>query len=159
ACGWWGKVYPAPATPLRLHDESKLEWSRRRADAEAERARIARLAADALDVFLTLLAVVHHRLDVDLSAMPPALFARFQALAAEVTTMLGALANQVEGRAGSITPTLGPLLARANEAARDAEPSIDPVMRANLHGRLAVYSDLVSRLTQLAHDVEAPIAA
>jgi len=158
ARGWRWKVYQDLTTTLRLQDESKLEWSRGRADAEADRARIARLAADALDVFLTLLAVVHHRLDVDLSAMPPAVYARLQALAEQVTALLGALADQVEGRAQPITPTLGPLLARAAEAVHDAEPALDPLWQAHLHGRLAVYGNLVSRLTQLAQDVEAPIA-
>src|SRR5262249_27981964 len=149
---WRWKVYQDLTTTLRLHDESKLEWSRRRGEAEGERARIARLAADALGVFLTLLAVVRHRLDVDLTRMPPAVYARLQALAQEVTALLGALAGQVEGRAHPITPTVGPLLARAAEAVSDAEPALDPPMRAHLEGRLVVYGDLVSRLTQLAHD-------
>jgi multidrug resistance protein MdtO len=158
ARGWRWKVYQDLTTTLRLQDESKLEWSRGRADAEAERARIARLAGDALGVFLTLLAVVRHRLDVDLTAMPPAVYAQLQALAREVTALLGALADQVDGRAQPITPSLGPLLARASDAVLDAGPALDPLMQAHLQGRLAVYGDLVSRLTRLANDVEAPIA-
>ena len=35
---------------------------------------------------------------------------------------------------------------------------LDPLMRAHLERRLAVYGDLVSGLTRLTHDVEAPIA-
>jgi hypothetical protein len=143
---------------VRLQDESKFEWGGGRALAEAERARIARLAADALGVFLTLLAVVRHRLDVSLTMMPPAVAARFQALAEEVTALLESLADQVEGRAQAITPALGPLLARAAAAIRDTEPTLDPLMQVHLQGRLAVYGDLVARLTQLAHDVETPIA-
>ena len=158
ARGWRWKVYQDLTTTLRLQDESKFEWSESRARAEAERALIARLAADALGVFLTLLAVVRHRLDVSLTAMPPAVAARFQALAQEVIALLEALADQVEGRAQAITPALSPLLARAAEALRDAEPALDPLMQVHLQGRLAVYGDLVARLTQLAHDVEAPIA-
>jgi len=158
ARGWRWKVYQDLTTTLRLQDESKLEWSVRRAHAEAERERIARLAADTLDVFLTLLAVVRHRLDVDLTGMPPAVWARFQALAREVTVLLGALADQVEGKAQPIMPSLGPLLAGATEAIRDAGPALDPLMRVHLQGRVAVYGDLVGRLTQLAHDVETPIA-
>jgi hypothetical protein len=53
---------------------------------------------------------------------------------------------------------LGPLLERAAGALREAEPSLDPLMRAHLERRLTVYGDLVSGLTRLAHDVEAPIA-
>src|SRR5262249_57191908 len=115
------------------------------------------LAADALGVFLTLLAVVRHRLDVDLTAIPPAVEARLQALAREVTVLLGALADEVEGKAQPITPTLGPLLARATEPIRDAGPALDPLVEVHLQGRVAVYGDLVARLTQLAHDVETPI--
>jgi multidrug resistance protein MdtO len=159
ARGWRWKVYQDLTTTLRLQDESKLEWSQGRADAEAERARVARLAADALGVFLALLAVVRHRLDVDLTAMPPAVHERLQALAEEVAAQLGALANQIEGRPEPITSTLGPLLALADEALRDAGPALDPPVRANLQARLAVYGDLVSRLAQLAHDAEAPITA
>jgi len=159
ARGWRWKVYQDLTTTLRLQDESKFEWSSRgRAHAEAERARIARLAADALGVFLTLLAVVRHRLDVSLTTMPPAVAARFLALAREVTALLEALADQVEGKAPPITPTLGPLLAGATEATRDAGPALDPSIQVHLQGRLAVYRDLVSRLTQLANDIETPIA-
>src|SRR5262249_38261617 len=158
ARGWRWKGYQDLRRTVRSQDESKFEWSESRAHAEAERARIARLAADALGVFLTLLAVVRHRLDVSLTTMPPAVAARFQALAQEVITLLEALAGQVEGRAQAITPALGPLLARAAEALGDAEPALDPLMQVHLQGRLAVYGDLVARLTQLAHDVEAPIA-
>src|SRR5215467_6625258 len=158
ARGWRWKVYQDLTTTLRLQDESKFEWGGGRALAEAERARIARLAADALGVFLTLLAVVRHRLDVSLTMMPPAVAARFQALAEEVTALLESLADQVEGRAQAITPALGPLLARAAAAIRDTEPTLDPLMQVHLQGRLAVYGDLVGRLTQLAHDVETPIA-
>jgi hypothetical protein len=111
-----------------------------------------------LGVFLTLLAVVRHRLDVSLTTMPPAVAARFQALAQEVIALLEALANQVESRAQTVTPALGPLLARSAEALRDAEPALDPLMQVQLQGRLAVYGDLVARLTQLAHDVETPVA-
>src|SRR5262249_26283061 len=42
ARGWRFKVYQDLTTTLRLQDESKLEWSRQRAKAEAERARIGR---------------------------------------------------------------------------------------------------------------------
>jgi hypothetical protein len=150
-------VYQDLAATLRLQDESKLEWSAGRADAEAERALFARLTGDALGVFLALLAVVHHRLDVDLSAMPPAVYARFQALSREVTALLGALADQVDDRAQPITPGLGPLLASASDAVHDAGPALDPTMQGHLRVRLAVYGDLVSRLTQLAHDIEAPV--
>ena len=75
-----------------------------------------------------------------------------------MAAQLGELANQIEGRAAPITSTLRPLLAFADEAFRDTGPALDPLMRAHLQARLAVYGDLVSRLAQLAHDAEAPIA-
>jgi multidrug resistance protein MdtO len=157
ARGWRWKIYQDMMTTLRLHDESKLEWGGGRADAEAERARVTRLAADGLDVFLALLAVVRHRLDVDLTAMPLTVHERLQAVAQGVVALLGALANRVENRGGPVSSPLGPLLARAEQAFRDAEPALDPPVRANLLGRLAVYADLVSRLAQLAQDAGAPV--
>ena len=158
ARGWRWKVYQDLTTTLRLQDESKFEWSRGRAHAEAERARIARLATDALGVFLTLLAVVRHRLDVDLTTLPPAVEAPLRALAREVTALLGALADQVEGKAPPIAPPIGPLLAAATEALREVGSALDPRMQVHLQGRVAVYGDLVAYLTQLAHDVETPVA-
>src|SRR5262249_51410553 len=134
ARGWRWKVYQDLTTTLRLQDESKLEWSSVRADGETERARIARLAGDALAVFLTLLAVVRHRLDVDLTAMPPSVYARLQALAREITALLGALADQVDGGTAQPIMPVGPLLAAAAEAVRDAEPALDPMMLAHFHG-------------------------
>ena len=65
ARGWRWKVYQELNATLRLRDESKYEWGAGLADAETERAEVAHLAADAQGVF-ALLALVHHRLSIDL---------------------------------------------------------------------------------------------
>jgi multidrug resistance protein MdtO len=152
ARGWRWKVYQELTTTLRLHDESKFEWGAGLADAEAERASIARLAADAQAIFLALLALVHHRLSVDLAAIPSALHSEFQLLAQGVVIRLEALANQIEGKAGTASPDLIPLLAQVNAAARAAMPTLEPRLLAHLPGRLSLYEALVAKIAQLDHD-------
>ncbi len=156
ARGWRWKVYQELNAILREHDESKYEAGAGLAEAEAERAQVARLAADAQGVFLALLALVHHRLAIDLSSLPPALHAKFQALAEGVVLRLTALADRVEGKPELTTPDLASLLARAQEAARDALPALDPTLSAHVPGRIALYEDLLAQIAQLARDAVAP---
>jgi multidrug resistance protein MdtO len=149
--GWRWTVYQHLTTTLRLHDESKFEWSTR-GDAEADRARIAQLVADAQSVFLALLALLHHRLSGNLAAMPPALHTELQQLANAVVLRLEALANRVQGRAEAESPALDPLLARARAVAHELEPSLNDLLRTHVPGRIALYHSLVARIDQLDRD-------
>ncbi len=157
ARGWRWKVYQDLTTTLRLHDESKFEWGAGLANAEAERARVTRMTADAQSIFLALIALVHHRLSVDLTSIPSALRAEFQSLAQEVVMRLEALANRVEGKAESSSTDLVPQLARVNAAAHDATPALEPQLLAHLPGRLALYEVLVAKIARLDRDAVPPI--
>jgi multidrug resistance protein MdtO len=153
ARGWRWRVYQQLTATLRLHDESRFEWGTELADAEAERAQVVRLAADSQGVFLALLALVHHRLSADLSSIPPALHEEFQALAQGVVRRLEALADRLEGKPESPAPSLPPLFARVQGVARDVLPTLDTPLSAHLPGRIALYQDLLARITQLDRDV------
>jgi multidrug resistance protein MdtO len=158
ARGWRWKVYQDLTTTLRLHDESKFEWGAGLADAEAERAVIGRLAADAQAVFLALLALIHHRLNADLSSLAPALRAKFQALAQGVLLRLEALANRIQGKEETASPDLPMLFAQVEAATREAIPSLEPQLAAWLPGRLALYEDLIARIADLDRDAISPRA-
>ena len=153
ARGWRWKVYQDLATTLRLHDESKFEWGAGLVDAEAERASVIRLAADIQSVFLALLALVHHRLNADLSPLPHAVHMELHSLAREIVIRLEMLASRVDGK-GDLSPAdLGAQLARVRLMADEARPALEPQLAAHLPGRLALYQDLVVKIGQLDHDI------
>jgi multidrug resistance protein MdtO len=156
AQGWRWQVYQELSATLRLQDESKYEWGARLPDAEAERAQVAQLATDTQGVFLALLALVHHRLSIDLSSIPPALRAQFQSLAQGVILRLEAVARRVEGKPEPPAPDLASLAARVEAAAHDAMPELVDTLSAHLPGRIAVYEDLLARIAQLDRDAVAP---
>jgi multidrug resistance protein MdtO len=158
ARGWRWKVYQDLTTTLRLHDESKFEWGVGRPDAEAERVRVARLAANAQAVFMALLAAVRHRLDVTLqvAAMPAAAHQPLRALGPAVTGVLEALGDRIDGKATPSAPPLAPVLARAREAVDEAEAGLDPRVHAHWRGRIAVYEDLVAQVVELERVAETP---
>ena len=158
ARGWRWKIYQDLTTTLRLHDESKFEWGVGQRDGEAERARVARLAAHAQAVFMTLLAVVRHRLDVTLhvAAMPPGAQERILAIGPTVTAVLETLGNRIDGKAGPSAPSLPPVLVRAREAVDEAASGLDPTTRAHWRARIAVYDDLVAQLVELERVAESP---
>jgi multidrug resistance protein MdtO len=157
ARGWRWKVYQDLATTLRLQDESKFEWGAGLADAESERAVIGRLAADGQAVFLALLALIHHRLNADLSSLAPALRDRFQALAQGVLQRLEAIANRIQGKEETASPDLPDLFAQLEAATRAAIPVLQPELAAWLPGRLALYEDLIGRIADLDRDAVPPV--
>ena len=158
ARGWRWKVYQDLTTTLRLNDESKFEWGAGLADAEGERAVIARLAADAQATFLALLALIHHRLNADLSSVPPDLRQKFQALAQGVWMRLEALANRLQGREELAAPDLRRLFAQVEAAASTTIPALEPQLAVWLPGRLALYEDLIARIADLDRDAVPPFA-
>jgi multidrug resistance protein MdtO len=157
ARGWRWKVYQDLTTTLRLQDESKFEWGADLADAETERAVIGRLAVNAQAVFLALLALIHHRLNADLSSLAPALHDRFQALAKGVLQRLEAIANRIQGKEETASPDLPDLFAQLEAATRAAIPVLQPELAAWLPGRLALYEDLIGRIADLDRDAVPPV--
>lgn len=148
------QVYQDLATTLRLHDESKFEPSAGTAEARAARESVARLAEHAQAVFLALLSVVRHRIDVSLGALPDTVRQPLRTLGDAIGDVLEAVADRVEGKGDVAVPPLAALLSRAEAAAVDAEGIADPRLAAHLQGRLAAYHQLVARLELLERDVE-----
>ena len=139
-----------------MHDESKFEWGAGLADAGAERASIAKLTADAQSIFLALQALVHHRLSIDFTPMPVAVRKEIHALGAEVVSRLESFANRMEGR---ITPTSADLtsrLAHARQVVDEVKSMVDPQLMPHLPGRLALYEDLLAKITQFDRDSMPP---
>jgi len=158
ARGWRWKAYQDLAATLCLHDEFKFEWGAGLPDAQAERAGIVRLAAEAQATFLALVAVVRHRLDVHLASMPSTVQEQLIALAEGVAIWFEAIASRVEGRTEPVAPALAPLLAQAEEAMGQAMPKLDSTLRTHLPGRIAVCRDLLAAIAQLDHDAGPPVS-
>jgi multidrug resistance protein MdtO len=156
ARGWRWKIYQDLTTTSRLRDESKFEGGAGLTDAEAERARIARLTGDVEGVLHTMLALVHHRLTVDLSAIPAPMHAAFQALAQGVIARLEALANRIEGKPETPSRAVTPLFAQAQKAVTEAMPALNATIATHLPGRLALYENLVEQISQLERDADGP---
>jgi len=156
ARGWRWKVYQDLATTLRLHDESKFEWGVGLTDAQAERARIVRTTADAQSVFLALLALVRHRLNFDLSAIPETIREDFHALANGIVLQLEGAASRAGGKNENNLTTLAPLLERMNDVVRRESDKIDSSLIPHLQGRLALYKNLVIRIERLDRNAVLP---
>jgi len=148
------QVYQELATTLRLHDESKFEPGAGTPEARAARESVARIAEHAQAVFLALLSVVRHRIDVSLGTLPDAVRQPVRTLGEAIADSLEVVADRVEGKGGGALPPISALLARAEAAAADAEQTADPRLAAHLQGRLAAYKQLVRRLEFLERDTE-----
>jgi multidrug resistance protein MdtO len=158
AMGWrWG-VYQNLTTTLRLHDEAKFEWVSDPEEAEAERDLVARVVSDAEAVFLALLALVHHRLSGHLVSSPPPIHEPLQDLAHAIISRLEALANRIQGRSEGTSPALEPLFARVREVSRVVTPTLAPEFQLHVPGRIALYEELLARVSQLDRDVPPPAA-
>jgi multidrug resistance protein MdtO len=159
ARGWRWSVYQNLTTTLRLHDESKFEWGAGVEDAEAERARITKLAGDTQAVFIALLALIHHRLSGNLAAMPPALHVELQGLAQALIQRLDAIANRIQGRAEGPSTPLASQLEHAKEVAKELTPTLNELLRTHVPGRIALYEDLLHQVERLDRDAFAPAAS
>ncbi len=158
ARGWrWG-VYQNLTTTLRLHDESKFEWTDDAEEAEAERKRVSRIVSDAQAVFLALLALVHHRLSGNLIVSPPPIHKPIQDLAQGIIQRLEALANRIQGRAEGPAPALEPLLAHVKQVSHELLPTLDPKSRLHVPGRVALYEELLVEMSRLDRDATPPAA-
>jgi multidrug resistance protein MdtO len=153
ARGWRWDVYKNLTAMLQLEDESKFEWGA--GPSPAERAHLARLGAEARSVFITLLALVNHRLSVSLAAVPAALRTELQGFARGLANQFNALAHRIEGNPEPFV-ALTPLFERVKAAARAASPSPDESQFAHLPGRLALYEDLLLQMDQLQRDAANP---
>jgi multidrug resistance protein MdtO len=142
-------VYQHIATTLRLHDEGQFEPGAGLPDAVVERDAALRVVGDAQSVFLALLEIVRHRLNVDVARSFGAAQETVHALAVGIVDALGAAADRVEGRASAPMPDLRALRERA-EAAIAAAPGA-----GHVQARLLLYRDVVGTVLVLTRDVDA----
>jgi multidrug resistance protein MdtO len=141
-------VYQHIATTLRLHDEAGFEEKAGLPDAVAERDAVLRLVGDAQAVFLALLEIVRHRLNVDVVGSFGAAHDTVHSLAVGIVDALERAADRVEGKPARPMPDLRALRERA-EAARAAAPGA-----AHVQARLLLYRDVVGTLLVLTRDAE-----
>ncbi len=90
-------VYDELRTVLRLRDEARFEPGAQTPAVMALREAGVQLSSDVQDVFLGLLAVGRHRVDVDLGPLPPALHEPMHVLARSIGDGLLAAADRVDG--------------------------------------------------------------
>ncbi len=93
-------VYDELRTVMRLRDEARFEPGANEPDVAALRHQGMRLSADAQTVFLGLLAVGRHRMDVDLGPIPEPLHRPLHVLARAIGDALAAAADRVDGGSG-----------------------------------------------------------
>jgi multidrug resistance protein MdtO len=151
-------VYQNIATTLRLHDEAQFEAGAGRAEMVAARDAVLRLVGDTQTVFLALLEVVRHRLNVDLGPSLGATRERLHELGVGIAETLGLAADRADGRPTGTLPDLPALLAEAERAAAPTELAVDDRTAAHLGARLLLYRDLVGALVLLTRDLDASLA-
>ncbi len=147
--GWRWKVYQDLSNALRLQDESKFEWGARRVERVVERRRVTRLVTAAQATFLSLLALVHHRLAVDLSRAPAGIREALRALAEEVVESFQRMGHRVDGGTTGVEFDLEQRLAVACHQMDTLPAGVEPGLQAHLRGRLSLYEDLVSHLRRI----------
>jgi multidrug resistance protein MdtO len=148
-------VYQNLLTTLRLHDEASYEPGARLPETLAARDAVRRLVGDVQGLFLAILALVRHRLDIDLLEIPAAVRVRLHSLNTAVAESIEAAAARVEGRPAAF-PDSRALVGEAEQAL--ASPSLAPLdapRRAHLAARLELYRHLFPLLERLDIDSRA----
>ena len=110
-------VYQNLLTTLRLRDEASYEPGSTLPETLAARDAVLRLVGDAQGLFLTILSLVRHRLDIDLHDVPQALRGSFHSFSAAVAESIEAAAARVEGRPVAV-PDYRALLGEAERGSR-----------------------------------------
>jgi multidrug resistance protein MdtO len=145
-------VYQNLLTTLRLHDEAGYEPGATLPETLAARDAVLRLVGDAQGLFLAILSLVRHRLDIDLHDVPEALRNNLRSFGVAVAESIDSAAARVEGRSLAVTD-YRPLLASAERAfAQPSLATLDARLRTHLEARLELYRDLLPLLDQLAVD-------
>jgi multidrug resistance protein MdtO len=157
AQGFRQTIYRELTSALQHRDEAHLEPG---APATAvERAHVGRLLGEAQTVFLDLLALARHRIDVVLDAVTEPVRAPLRELGEAVAQTLGAVADALETGAVAPVPDLDAVLARARTGVEAAGAPLGPMMRAHLEARLALYERVAASVGRLAADAGTGSAA
>jgi multidrug resistance protein MdtO len=143
-------VYGDLAAMLRLSEESTLEPDAETPAARDERQRMARLGAHAQAVFLSLLALIRHRLSPDFPRLPATVQQGMRALDGDVGDTLDALADLIERGPCGPLPDLAARLATLETDVGAAMPA--PPGAAAVHVEVAA-RDHVAIARDLVHHV------
>ena len=151
-------VYGNLAATLRLSDESTLEPDAPTREAREEREWIARLVGHAQAVFLSLLALMRHRLSLGVPALPAAVQDGMRKIDDAVGDMLDALADRVERGRIRALPDLPALLAAVEAVAptEDAEVAAGTAVAARtaVRDHVAIARDLVRQADRLRDSID-----
>jgi multidrug resistance protein MdtO len=152
-------VYQNLLATLRLHDEASTEPGAALPESRAARDRVLRLVGEAQGLFLAILSIVRHRLDIDLHPVPESLRSKLRSFGAAVAETIEVGAACVEGRSAAVPDYRG-LFAEADRAFAQAPlATLDDRLRAHLEARLELYRELLPLLDRLAIDSETRPAA
>jgi multidrug resistance protein MdtO len=145
-------VYADLAATLRLSDESAAEPDAETPAALDERHRMARLIAHAQAVFLSLLALIRHRLSPDFPRLPAAVQDGLRAVDRKTGDLLDGLAVLLEGGHPGSLPDLAEDLAALEADLAAPAPAGTPtavVRVAAARDHLTVVRDLVHQVATL----------
>jgi uncharacterized membrane protein YccC len=152
-------VYGNLAATLRLSDESTLEPDAPTREAREEREWIARLVGHAQAVFLSLLALMRHRLSPGVPALPAPVQDGMRQIDDAVGDMLDALADRVERGRIRALPDLPALLAAVESVAPPEDEEIADgtavAARTAVRDHVAIARDLVRQADRLRDSIDA----
>jgi multidrug resistance protein MdtO len=149
ARGWRLQVFQDLATTLQLCSESAFEAP---GTGQPQRTAVLALLDEAQSIFLLVLAVVRHRLNVHFLDAPPELVQPVRAVALAIGDQLEAVADTLSGDDRIPTPALDRVLSRAAAAMAGAPVAATATQReavARLADQLEYYRQLVPRLGEL----------
>jgi multidrug resistance protein MdtO len=155
-------VYGELAAAMRLSTEAAMELDA--AESRLEREHVGRLTAQAQTVFLSLLALMRHRLAPSFPILPAPLQEAMRGLAHGVGEVMDSLADRLDGRPARPLPDLARLLDDVDAlvppeedvgvAARDGAAAVRIVER----GHVAIAATVVREVAVLQADVDAALA-
>jgi multidrug resistance protein MdtO len=141
------------AIAQQLADQAAFEHVEPSPSGMAARERLQRTAADAQSIFLTQLALTHPPHDV-VASLPDALRGGFEGFDRTLAATLDAIAERVERGTHRPMPDMRKPLAALAAFVDESVPQLEPHdVARHVHGRLALYSELVPRIERLGTDV------
>ena len=151
-------IYSGLAATLRVSAESEAEPDGQTPDASAERNWIARLTADAQAVFLSLLALIRHRVSPGFPELPGDVRDAFVAYDRAVAETLDAIALRIERGPAVPVPDLAARFAevesRVGAPVASGAGGIAAAARVAEQDHAAIGRDLLGQMNRLREAVE-----
>src|SRR5499427_3212557 len=138
------QIYQAFDTVRQRLEETKFETE------GVDHDGIAQLMADTHAVFLTLLAVVHHRAAAGSLVLPPAVQTAVDGFHTAVAVSVEAVADRLDGKAAPSCADLAATLAEVEQTVSvSLAPTAEAASAAHVRGQLALYRVLVPQVQHL----------